>query len=129
LYSIQPGDHVYYPGGDQPSIAQAPVRGYSRHFMLLIAEAMKGTVESEYAQYWCNHVLLDIDDIDVMIPWISCSTIRSIRSATIRRRFRPLSRRAAAWAHSRSNWSGTGIRRDGERRPHRGHQHRDQNAL
>jgi len=131
LYSIQPGDDVYYPGGDQPSVAQAPVRGYSRHFMLLIAEAMKGTVESEYAQYWCNHVLLDLDDIDTMIPW-DFVLYRPELPQLDHKTSLPTNylAEAAGWAHSRSDWSNTAVSVTMVSADRiEGHQHRDQNSF
>jgi hypothetical protein len=131
LYSIQPGDAVYYPGGDQPSIEQAPVRGYSRHFMLLIAEGMRGSVESEYAQYWCNHVLTNMNDIDVMVPW-DFILYRSGPPERNHKGVLPLNylAEAAGWAHSRSDWSDAGVSVvlvSADRIE--GHQHRDQNSF
>ncbi len=131
LYSIQPGDGVYYPGGDQPSIAQAPVRGYSRHFMLLIAEGMKGTVESEYAQYWCDHVLGNMDDIDIMKAWDFVLYHPEFPERDHKAALPPnYLAEAAGWAHSRSDWSdaATSIVMVSADRIE-GHQHRDQNSF
>jgi hypothetical protein len=131
LYSIQPGDGLYYPGGDQPSIAQAPVRGYSRHFMLLIAEGMRGTVESEYAQYWCDHVLGDMDDIDIMKAWDFVLYHPEFPERDHKAALPPhYLAEAAGWAHSRSDWSdaATSVVMVSTHRIE-GHQHRDQNAF
>ncbi|HEX6792029.1 MAG TPA: hypothetical protein VF247_12020 [Candidatus Krumholzibacteria bacterium] len=131
LYSIQPGDGVCYPGGDQPSVAQAPVRGYSRHFMLLVAEGMKGTVESEYAQYWCDHVLLDMNDISIMKPWdfvlYHSEYPEQDHKAALPNNYLA---EAAGWAHSRSGWADDAVSVvmvSADRIE--GHQHRDQNAF
>jgi hypothetical protein len=131
LYSIQPGDDVYYPGGDQPSIEFAPVRGYSRHFMLLIAEGMKGTVESEYAQYWANHVLTDMDDIDVMKAW-DFVLYRPELPQRNHKGALPLNylAEAAGWAHTRSDWSNDAVSVVMVSTDRiETHQHRDQNAF
>lgn len=131
FYSIQPGDAVLYPGGDQPSIAQAPVRGYNRDLLLLIAEGMKGTVESEYAQYWCNHVQTNMDDIEVMVAFDFL-----LYHPEYPERDHKLSlptnylAEAAGWVHSRSDWSATAtsvVMVSTDRIE--GHQHRDQNAF
>ena len=131
LYSIQPGEKLYYPGGDQPSIAHAPVRGYSRHLMLLIAEGMKGTVESEYAQYWSNHVLTNMDDIDVMKPWDFVLyrpelPERDHKGALPTNYFAE----GAGWAHTRSDWSSAGVAVTMVSADRiETHQHRDQNSF
>lgn len=131
FYSIQPGDHVLYPGGDQPSIAQAPVRGYNRDLMLLLAEGMKGTVESEYAQYWCNHVQTNMDDIEVMIAF-DFLLYHPEYPQRDHKLFLPTNyfAQGAGWVHSRSDWSNTAtavtmVSTDRIE----GHQHRDQNAF
>ena len=131
LYSIQPGDAVLYPGGDQPSIAQAPVRGYNRDFILLIAEGMKGTVESEYAQYWCNHVLTNMDDIEVMVAF-DFLLYHPEYPERNHKLFLPTNylAEASGWVHSRSDWSPTAtsvVMVSTDRIE--GHQHRDQNAF
>lgn len=131
FYSIQPGDAVLYPGGDQPAIAQAPVRGYNRDLVLSIAEGMKGTVESEYAQYWCNHVETNMDDIEVMIAFDFL-----LYHPEYPERNHKLSlptnyyAEGAGWVHSRSDWSNTAtsvVMVSTDRIE--GHQHRDQNAF
>jgi hypothetical protein len=131
FYSIQPGDVNLYPGGDQPSIAQAPVRGYNRDLLLSLAEGMKGTVESEYAQYWCNHVLTNMDDIDVMVAF-DFLLYHPDYPERNHKLFLPTNylAEAAGWVTSRSDWSNTAtsvVMVSTDRIE--GHQHRDQNAF
>jgi hypothetical protein len=131
FYSIQPGDASLYPGGDQPAIAQAPVRGYNRDLLLTIAEGMKGTVESEYAQYWCNHVETNMDDIEVMIAFDFLLYHPEYPERNHKTSL-PTSYLAegAGWVHSRSDWSSTAtsvVMVSTDRIE--GHQHRDQNAF
>jgi len=131
LYSIQPGDAVFYPGGDQPNIRQAPVHGYTREFMLQVAEAMNGTVEGEYAQYWLNHVLPNTDDIPALIPvdflrYHPDYPQRDHKASLPTNYFAE----GAGWAHSRSDWSDTGVSVVMVSTDRiEGHQHRDQNAF
>ena len=131
FYSIQPGDGNLYPGGDQPSIAQAPVRGYNRQLLLSIAEGMAGTVESEYAQYWCNHVLTNMDDIPVLVAFDFLQSHPEYPERD-HKLFLPTNYMAegAGWVHSRSDWSNTAtsvVMVSTDRIE--GHQHRDQNAF
>jgi hypothetical protein len=54
LYSMQPGFEQVYPGGDIPR----ETLPYDRHLMLYGADALAGTVEAEYAQYFSNNIEL-----------------------------------------------------------------------
>ncbi|HET6348978.1 MAG TPA: heparinase II/III family protein [Candidatus Krumholzibacteria bacterium] len=131
LYSIQPGDGVYYPGGDQPNIRTAPVHAYSRELFLQAAEGFAGTVESEYAQYWCNHVYLNMNDIRAMIPVDFLRYHAEFPERNHKASIPPhYLAEAAGWVHSRSDWSNTAmsvVMVSTDRIA--GHQHRDQNQF
>jgi hypothetical protein len=68
FHTMQPGGGVLYPGGDASQEPTLTVNPYDRHMMLLAAEGLKGTVESQYAQYWLNHENRQMGGIPIMIP-------------------------------------------------------------
>ncbi|HEU4364346.1 MAG TPA: right-handed parallel beta-helix repeat-containing protein, partial [Candidatus Krumholzibacteria bacterium] len=68
LHTVQPGGGVLYPGGDASQEPTLTVNPYDRHMMLLLAEGLKGTTESQYAQYWLNHDHTRMNGISEMIP-------------------------------------------------------------
>jgi len=130
LYTCQPGGGVLYPGGDQPNDPAAHIGAYDRHIMLLLAEGMKGTVESQYAQFWCNTVRTRMDGISVMIPVDFLLTDPTLPQ----RDYSELDTRYLAegtgWAHSRSSWDDDAVAVTFVSTDRlQGHQHRDQNAF
>jgi hypothetical protein len=130
LHTIQPGNGVLYPGGDQPNDPVAHVNDYDRHIMLLLAEGLKGTVESQYAQYWCDNIYTRMDGISIMIPvdfLLYDGTLPERNYSEIETRyFAP----GVGWVNSRSDWTSqavsvTMVSTDRVQ----GHQHREQNAF
>ena len=57
IYLVQPGNDVRYNGGDAGREKREWVSPYERETALQLARGLLGTVESEYAQYWANHVM------------------------------------------------------------------------
>lgn len=68
LHTVQPSGGVLYPGGDASQEPTLTVNPYDRHMMLLLAEGLKGTIESQYAQYWLNREHPQMNGISEMIP-------------------------------------------------------------
>jgi parallel beta-helix repeat protein len=60
LYCNQPGNEVRYNGGDAGRDKEVPVCPYQRGTALQLARGLAGTVESEYMQYWANHIYPDM---------------------------------------------------------------------
>ena len=60
LYILQPGFGVIYPGGDLARESSMSVSTFDREIMLLIAEGLKGSVESQYAQWWLDNVFTSV---------------------------------------------------------------------
>lgn len=55
LYSMVPDFSMGYPGGDLAGGTDP----YDTAFMLLATNALRGTVEAEYAQYFANHIVTE----------------------------------------------------------------------
>lgn len=125
---VQPGDGVLYTGGDASQEPTLNVNDYDRHMMLLAAEGLKGTVESQYAQYWCNHHVTHMQGIPEMIPVDFFLQQKDLPE----RDFAELPTRYYAdginWVNSRSSWASDAVSVTftcTERIE--GHQHKDQN--
>jgi hypothetical protein len=56
LYILQPGNGYLYPGGDLARESSMAVCPYDRVVMLLLADGLRGDIESQYAQYWLDNV-------------------------------------------------------------------------
>jgi hypothetical protein len=128
LHSCQPGNRVLYTGGDASQEPTLTVNPYDRHVMLLLAEGLKGTIESQYAQYWCNHEVTYMNGISEMIP----VDFFLHRPGLPERNYSELPTRHFAegidWVNSRSSWSDDAISVSFTSTDRvQGHQHSDQN--
>jgi hypothetical protein len=57
LYTIQPGNELRYNGGDSGRDKAVTVNPYTRRVAVQLARGLAGTTESQYVQYWANHVM------------------------------------------------------------------------
>ena len=129
IYATQPGGGVLYSGGKAGRDITMSVFDYDRHLMLLAARGYKGTIDSEYAQYWLNTVQPDMDSknmngLNFLLsePQLPERTFDDL----------PLSYFAEGygWINSRSSWQNDAvsvsfISADKAQE----HQHNDQNAF
>lgn len=130
LHTVQPMGRLLYPGGDASQEPTLTVNPYDRHMMLLLADGLQGTVESEYAQYWLNHVYTEMNGISVMIP----VDFFHYRPELPERDFSELSSRYFAegigWVNSRSSWANDAVSVTFTCTDRfTGHQHSDQNSF
>jgi hypothetical protein len=128
LHTCQPGHGVLYPGGDASQEPTLTVNPYDRHMMLLLAEGLRGTIESQYARYWLQHDVTVMSSISEMIPvdyFLDQPELPERNYAEL-----PTRHHASGidWMNSRSGWSEDEISVSftcTERV--QGHQHSDQN--
>ena len=130
FYAVQPGGSLLYSGGDASQDSRNFVNPYDRHFMLMAAWGLDGTVESQYAKYWCDTEETEMDGISVMEPWDFFLDRPDLTS----RNFNELSTRYFAegmnWVHSRSDWTENAVAVSFISNDRiQGHQHRDQNSV
>ncbi len=128
LMTVQPGGKILYPGGDASQEPTLRTNPYDRHMMLLLAGGLAGTVESQYAQYWCNHVLTQMQGISDMIPvdfFLHDPDLPERDFSELPTRYFS---EGMDWVHSRSDWSDNAIAVTFTSTDRvQGHQHRDQN--
>jgi len=128
LHSAQPNNRVLYTGGDASQEPTLTVNPYDRHEMLLLAEGLKGTIESQYAQYWCNHDVTEMSGISEMIPvdyFLEQPELPERNYAELPTRYYA---EGMDWVNSRSNWSSTAVSVTFTCTDRvQGHQHSDQN--
>jgi len=60
LFLNQPGNEVRYNGGDAGRDKENPMSPYERETAILLARGLYPSIESQYAQYWANHVMPDM---------------------------------------------------------------------
>jgi Bacterial Ig domain/Periplasmic copper-binding protein (NosD) len=125
---VQPGDGVLYSGGDASQEPTLNVNDYDRHMMLLAAEGLKGTVESQYAQYWCNHHVTHMNGIPEMIPvdfFLQQTDLPERDFAELPTRYYA---EGINWVNSRSSWASDAFSVTFTCTDRiEGHQHKDQN--
>ncbi len=128
LATVQPGGKILYPGGDASQEPTLRTNPYDRHMMLLLAGGLAGTVESQYAQYWCNHVLTQMQGISDMIPvdfFLHDPDLPERDFSELPTRYFS---EGMDWVHSRSDWTDNAIAVTFTCTDRvQGHQHRDQN--
>jgi len=109
LYVGQPDDFSYYGGGDIPDPRQTEgFLGSARWLMLQLADNLRGTDESRYAQYWVNHVITAMD-LSYNSPWDFL-----LSAPNLPEQFwddLPLSYHAPGWGfvNARSSWNSDAV--------------------
>ncbi len=129
MYSIQPGNVYEYPGGDLARESSMSVCDYDRKVMLWLADNLSGQVESEYAQYWCNHVRTSMS-----WTWMNQWDLLLKNSALPERDYAqlPLAYHASGggWVNTRSNWNSDAVSLSFVSTNRvQSHQHFDQNSF
>ncbi len=109
LYATQPGNGVMFPGGDATDDPAMRVNAYDRHVMLLLADGLAGTTESQYARYWLTHDVTQMTGIPKLTP----VDFYLDHPELPERDFGELPTRYAAagidWINSRSDWADNAV--------------------